>query len=659
MLRAIGAVFVFVFAGIIREGPALVGPGGIAPLAGFFSQLAAALPHPVAAFFHAPSFFWFGHGPVAIAFVAWSGMAAALALVLNFWPRVALFGCWSALLSFVATWQVFSATQVDQLMLETALLAIPFAPAGFRPGLGAHSPPRPLTVFIMRWLLFRVMFESGVIKLLAGDPRWFNLTALDGLYETAPFPTILGYLDHQLPHAWHVGEIVLTFAAELVAPFVALFGGRRGRWCAFAVWSVFQFGIQLTCNFGWLNTASIALGLLLLDDQMLTGAATRFRLGKLANLLTAHTASRVAVTSVAWHRHALRIAFAAHFALTLYFIGRVCGDAIGADPNRPIPSLVKLTAGFHSANAYTLYGALLPHRFTVDFEGSNDGGETWRAFAYRNQPQREDQISPFLAPYYPRFEATLQVLANAAEPSPLYRVVAAHLLVRTPAVLSLFRSDPFPDQAPQLIRQRGHRFAFTDRATQHATGRYWTKTYERDYLPMSFLNERGAVTEAASALDELRVCALHGNRAAQHQLGTLFAYGEGVTRDTAEAARWFRQAADRGHPLAQFFLGLCLAKGDGVPQDFTAAAKYYRLAAAQGNALAQTNLGFLYARGEGVPRDDVEALAWFELAAQSGHKDAIRIHESFAARASAATIAAARQRREKLVAEIVRPTREK
>jgi len=160
------------------------------------------------------------------------GLLAAVALVLNLWSRMALFICWLTLLSFARVWLVFSEPQVDWLMLEVALLSIPFAPAGFRPGLGARSPPATITLFMMRWLLFRVMFGPGLAKLIGGDPHWLNFTAMDVLYETAPCPTILGYLDHQLPHAWHVVEWGLTFVAEIAAPLLAVFGGRRGRWIA-------------------------------------------------------------------------------------------------------------------------------------------------------------------------------------------------------------------------------------------------------------------------------------------------------------------------------------------------------------------------------------------------------------------------------------------
>ena len=164
---------------------------------------------------------------------------------------------------------MFSPTIIDQLLLETALLCIFFAPAGLRPGLGSKSPPRAIATFMLRWLLFRIMFGSGLIKVFAGDSHWRDLTALDVMYETSPSPTILGYFDAHLPHAYHVFEIALTLTAELVAPVVAVFGGRRGRWFALGSWVLLQGGIQLTGNFGWLNTAAIALGCLLLDDQML------------------------------------------------------------------------------------------------------------------------------------------------------------------------------------------------------------------------------------------------------------------------------------------------------------------------------------------------------------------------------------------------------
>ena len=611
LLRAVGLVFIFVFAGILREGPALVGPAGLAPLGGFFAPLTAALPGPFTAFFAAPSLFWLGSGAGAIALVSCAGLAAAFALTLNLWPRAALLACWVCLLSFVTTWRVFSATQVDQLLLETALLCVPFAPRGFRPGLGAASPPRPIALFALRWLLFRVMFESGLLKLIAGDERWLNLTAMDALYETAPFPTILGYYLHQLPHAFHVGEIALTFAAELAAPLLAVFAGRRGRWLAFGLWTGFQTGIHFTNNFGWLNAASIALGLILLDDSTLAAAARRCGLQKLAT----PPPSAPPPISGAWARHGLRAALGAHFVVTLLVFFYTARDAV-RDVPLAFPTPLQATAVLRSANAYTLYAGLLPRRFAVEFEGSADGGETWRAYDYRYQPQREDQISPFLAPWYARFEATLQVEANGPEPSPLFAAVAAQLLARNPAVLARFRADPFPDRPATMIRIRGYQLAFVGLADQRATGRFWRKQTEGDYLPLMYLDARGALATASSESDIIRAHALHGNRNAQTKLGTLYAFGEGIPRDRAEAVRWFRRAADQGHPLAQFYLGVA------------------------------------YAGGEGVTRDETEALARFQLAERSGYADAARFRATLERQLGSARTAAAQRRSEIIAAEI-------
>ncbi len=617
VLRALGLVFILIFAGILDVGQVLVGPTGLTPLAGFFTELRESHSGVLAAFLRAPSLFWVGQSAGLISVVAWAGLAAAVALVLNLWPRLSLFGCWLCLLSFVTTWRGFSGTQLDQFMLEAALLSLPFAPAGFRPGLGATSPPRPLTVFMMRWLLFRVMFESGIVKLIAGDPRWLNLTAMDVLYETSPFPTLLGYLDHQLPHAYHVGEIALTFAAEIIAPVLAVFGGRRGRWLAFGTWTIFQAGIQLTNNFGWLNTGSVALGLLLLDDQMLATAATRLRLGKLTAIF-----SRPAATPPfphplrPWKLHTLRAALWLHFALGLYFFATTCGLPVDRLPFSLLGPADPLFAGFRSANPYTLYAGLLPGRRAVEFEGSNDAGLTWRIYEFRYQPQREDRIGPFLAPWYPRFEATLQVEANRTAPSPLYGLVAAHLLRGDPAVIAQFARDPFPDRPPTLLRTPAYRLTFTDLTTHRATGHYWRKEPLGPYQPTMAINARGEISEATTPLAELRLFAEHGNAQAQNDLGQMFADGDGLSKDGAQAALWLRRSAD------------------------------------QGNVVAQANLGLLYAKGSVVPRNEIEALAWFNLAAASGDREALKNQAIATRRVGREGAVAAAQRTQILLAEI-------
>lgn len=643
VLRLVGVIFILAFAGIIQEGMALVGPDGLAPIGGFLGEISKLFESVGRAFWHAPSVFWLGHGASAISVVAWTGLIAAVALTINVAPRWMLLVCWVSLLSFVTTWQVFTSTQVDQLALETALLLIPFAPSGWRPGLGASSPPRSLAVFMVRWLLFRVMFECGVMKLTAGDYHWFDLSAMDVLYETAPFPTPLAFWDHQLPHAWHVIEALLTFGAELVAPFVAIFGGRRGRWFAFVIWSLFQAGIQVTCNFGWLNTAALVLGILLLDDQMLATAWSALRRRKPAVVLPALVSRPLARWKLGLFRSALWL----HFALTIAAFAAVLYPP---EDESARGALLGVTAPWHSANSYTLYGSLLPWRFSVEFAGSNDGGRTWRAWKFHHQPQSESDISGFFAPWYARFEATLQAQANSPDPKDMFGGVAAHLIARTPAVMALFSEDPFPDHPPTLVRIRGYRMSFVDAATHRATGKYWHREDVGDFRPMMYRDETGHILLAASQADDLQALALNGNPAAQAALAQWYAEGKGGSPQISEALKWGRRAAEQGDVSGQLFLGVSYLAGQGVPTDKAEAARWLKLAAEQGSVPAQFNLAVLLYRGDGVRRDPVEALTWFDVAARSGDEQAMQSRDGLA-RELGSEQAAEASRRGKVIAD--------
>lgn len=643
LLRAVGLLFVIAFSGILAEAGALVGPSGLLPLSRTLTEISEAHPNPLTAFLRAPSLFWLGTSSTMILGVGWAGLVAATLVTFNLRPRVMLGICWVCLLSFVAAWRGFSASQVDQLLLEAGLLCIPFAPAGAKPGLAPEQPPYPIVILTLRWFLLRLMLENGLVKVFGGDPHWQNLTALDTLYETSPFPTLLGYYDHQLPHAYHVGEAVFTYVAEIVAPLVAIFGGRRGRGWAFVVWTLFQAGIQATNNFGWLNTASIGFGLLLLDDQMLARFGQRWFHGSLFRLPDAATPF-AAGSGRSARRTALTAALGVHAGLTVYFLAITCGLPLEGFPYALGRPLHFLFWDFRSANTYTLFAGLLPQRIGVEFEGSNDAGRTWRTYAFRYQPQRPGQIPPFIAPRYARFEATLQVEAHRAEKSGLFSLVAAQLLARNPDVLALFAQDPFGDAPPTLVRMPVYHLKFTDLDTQRKTGAYWHRSPAGYHGPLLYRDAQGRILAAASEADEVRVLAEFGHPAAQMQMGARLAYGEGVPKDLAKAAPWFRAAADQGHAEAQFFYALCLANGDGIARDPVAAAAYYERAARQGNTMAQTNLAVILAKGDGVAKNEDEALAWFMVAAKAGGPEVQRIVTNLGARLGLLRTDAARRR---------------
>ena len=634
VLRAVGLVYILIFAGVITESQALIGPHGLAPIADLFGKMQRAFPGSLEPFVLAPSLFWLSAGKDMIAVLEWTGLAAAIALVLNLWPRMALFVCWLIFLSFVAAWSIFSPAQLDDLMLETALICIPFAPAGFRPGLGSGCPPRPIAVFAMRWLLFRIMFESGLIKIIAGDPHWRDFTAMDVMYEMAPFPTILGYLDHQMPHAYHLLEIALTFTAELVAPLVAVFGGRRGRWFAFGVWVVFQTGIQVTNNFGWLNVAAIGLGFVLLDDQML--AASRRWVGRRVPATPVRAPpheerSREAAST--FKTYGLRVALGTHFCLTLCYFLIFARIALGL-PMTGLPGVItgpaNLFWNFHSANEYNLYATIGSVRYGVEFAGSNDGGRTWRTYDYKYVAQRVDRICPFIGPWFPRFETTIRNLDFGENKAWLFQAVAAQLIAGNPDVIGLFPRNPFPGRPPSLIRMRYYRLSFTDLETYRKTGRFWRKEYKGDYLPMIYADQNGQIVESDLAAGDAALrqgnypAALGiygrlfkvGSPDAGFRLADMIARGLGTAKEPGKAFSIYAELAARGEFEAGNNLGLCYEYGKGVPIDYAKAAAWYRVAAGHESLIALYNLGALYAKDRMAPADDLEGLTLLREASE-------------------------------------------
>ena len=86
---------------------------------------------------------------------------------------------WFLSLSMLNAGSTFSSFQWDILLVETGFIAILLAPFP----LLRHSTS-PVAQFLMRWLLFRLMFSSGLVKLLSRGVEWWSLTALERHYET-------------------------------------------------------------------------------------------------------------------------------------------------------------------------------------------------------------------------------------------------------------------------------------------------------------------------------------------------------------------------------------------------------------------------------------------------------------------------------------------
>ncbi len=216
-----------------------------------------------------PTFCWFWSSDAAFTWQCIAGVVLSAVLVLGIAPGLCrLVLLWALYLSLVTVGRDFLAFQWDSLLLETGFLAIFFAPWSWRSRLGRDRPPSRVVLWLLRWLLFRLMFESGAVKLLSDDPAWRHLMALTVHFETQPLPTWIGWYAHQLPVWAQQVSCASVFAIELGAPFL-IFAPRRPRAIAAIVLIAFQTLIALTGNYTFFNVLTIALCLLLFDDAAL------------------------------------------------------------------------------------------------------------------------------------------------------------------------------------------------------------------------------------------------------------------------------------------------------------------------------------------------------------------------------------------------------
>jgi hypothetical protein len=446
---------------------------------------------------------------------------------------------------------------------------------------------------------------------------------MDFMYETSPTSTVLGYWAHQLPHAWHVGEIVFTFAAELLAPVLAVFAGRRGRWIAFWLWTGLQIGIQLTGNFGWINVGAIGLGLMLLDDQMLISAAMRLRSLRLADWLTARTVRHSLPPLPGWRLYGVRVVLWLHFGVTLFFFAKVCRVPVEAAP-AVIAKPISWVADFRSANRYYLFEHVAPTHLQVDFEGSNDAGRTWRTYEVRDLPQREDRMAGMVAPRFPRFENTIFFESSRPGAQSVITAVATELLRGNRVIIDRFKQDPFPDRPPTLMRMRRYRLCLVDAETHRQTGNYWRKEFAGDYAPAFRRDEAGTIApfdlsgpdtalkagDLASAVAGYQRQFAEGNLEAGFRLAETHLRARPEPDSLVKAFALFSELSRRGEVKATHSVGLCLEHGVGVAADPAQAVNRYREAAERGYVPAMFALAAFRVKRPVPNLDDAAALGW-------------------------------------------------
>ncbi|HYK40698.1 MAG TPA: lipase maturation factor family protein [Candidatus Eremiobacteraceae bacterium] len=483
-LRALGLIYFSAFYSLIFQIRGLLGPNGLLPAGSYLQEVAKAFGP--ARFWYAPTLLWSSSSSHALLALCSIGMIAALFLALNIWPRVTLFVCFVAFLSFVSAAQDFSGYQSDGMLLSAGFISLFFAPPGLRPRWGEPSPPSRASLFLLLLVWFTIYFESGIAKYFGGDPSWRNLTAMDQYYQNGPLPTWIGWYTQQLPHAFHAACSFFILITELLVVWMGVLR-RPFRMVCFFIVTPMQISIILTANYTFLNYLVLFLGVLLLDDLFLLrflpqGWALPVR--KNLDQSAEQSSSAPAVATMA-----NQIAFTARLWISALLLGWVSYAMLflligELSPGIPLPARpVAWIDPFRVANRYGLFGRMTWARYEIEFQGSNDG-INWIPYPFRYKPQDLGQAPRIYAPYQPRFDWNLWFasLGNWRE-NPFVLRTEELLLTNNADVLALFAGNPFAQAPPRQVRAVLWQYWMTDISTKRKTGLWWRREYRGLYAP--------------------------------------------------------------------------------------------------------------------------------------------------------------------------------
>lgn len=455
-LRWLGAIYLVAFVSFGVQAAGLIGSHGILPAADFLREMHQYLG--VSAQWNVPTLLWLNSGDGFLRVIWIGGVCLSLLLLSGMNWKVIRLGLFVLYLSLDTAGQVFMTYQWDALLLEAGFLAL---------FLGSEV----VIVRLFRWLLCRLMFLSGAVKLLSGDPNWRNFTALPVHYQTQPLPTPLAWYFYQLPVWFQRVSLGYLFLAELVAPLLLL-APRRIRFFAASTITLLQVLILLTGNYAFFNFLTIGLCLFAFDDVALAAALPRQVLEWISHRTNAKQ------SPLAWRAVCGAVACLVLFTSGFEMVGQL-STRHWALPD----TVIRAIAPFEIVNTYGLFAVMTTSRPEIVIEGSSDG-RTWLPYEFKYKPGKLRRRPPWVEPHQPRLDWQMwfAALGNSGS-DPWILHLLARLLEGSPPVLGLFGRNPFPEEPPRYIRAQVYDYRFSTPEERQITGQWWHREWKGIYVP--------------------------------------------------------------------------------------------------------------------------------------------------------------------------------
>jgi Lipase maturation factor len=453
--RGLALIYLLAFLVAFNQFRPLLGEHGLLPVPQFLGFVS---------FRKAPSIFHFFYSDRFFSGVSFAGILLSIMALTSLsergplWASIAV---WSVLyllyLSIMNVGQTFYGFGWESMLLEAGFLAIL---------LGSNKTAVPLPViFLLRWMLFRVEFGVGLIK-LRGDPCWRNLTCLHYHHETQPIPNPLSPYFHHLPSSLHKLEVVGNFAAQLVVPW-GLFFPQPIAGIAGALIILTQMWLFISGNYSWLNLLTMLLAISSFTNAQL------------------HAAMRVQIPSGLSSPGAYEwviVIFSAVLIVLSYW---------------PVHNMLSrrqmMNTSFnpyHVVNTYGAFGTVTKARYEIVIEGTEEESvrqqTIWKEYEFKAKPGDPKRRPRQIAPYHLRLDwlmwfAAMSLVYDYLD-HPWFIIFIQKLLQNDPSTLKLLARSPFP-QGPKVIRARLYRYRFATAKERRETGQWWIRSPAGEYLP--------------------------------------------------------------------------------------------------------------------------------------------------------------------------------
>ncbi len=504
-VRLLAVIYAIAFGSLTVQIAGLLGSRGILPAADYLKAVAESAGG--MRFYFVPTLFWINASDAALLGVCWAGVAIAAMVLVGFFERAGLAILFVLYLSLSSAGQEFLSFQWDALLIEVGFLAI-------------FLVNSRVVVWLFRWLLFRLMFLSGAVKLLSHDRTWRDLSALSYHYWTQPLPNRISWYMAQLPLSFQKVSTGLVLTVELAIPFL-IFAPRRirifGAWCLVGL----QVLIFLTGNYTFFNLLALAMCVFLFDDRTFerwlkgTENAEGSRRGeKMGTDRSVHAAQKSRALLRRWMPalgqsgqspflrevvgrgekrgtdrsvHVAQSGQSPIFRRVVMFVAVLVltiGLSRMVETFLRVPVfIVKYTAPLEIVNSYGLFAMMTTERPEIIVEGSVDG-ETWVPYSFRYKPGDLGRAPRWAAPHQPRLDWQMwfAALGNYRE-NPWFVNFAVKLLEGSPEVRGLLEADPFEGRSPRYVRAMLYDYTFTDAEERRSTGNWWKRELKGQYLP--------------------------------------------------------------------------------------------------------------------------------------------------------------------------------